>query len=154
MAAGEFVLFGGALKNAFGGTGYDFSASGKIKIALLKTDWTASLSITSFSASCSPYACVLSADAVFRPLLNAMVTVTASAGGYRWFVDADDLTVCATVGVNLSAKFAVIFQSGIDQPIFAAQLSTTHMIANRIGIIFPATGIFNISQSSIVVATT
>lgn len=140
-------MFPAALERAFNGAGYQFqTGSASMNIMLLKDSWTAAeaWATTDWSVSLSPAACLLSANGNARNLAGTIFTTTTSN---KWKFDATDLTICASVGVNISAKYAVIFQSGVTAPLFVCQLSTTAIVANKIAVVFNAAGIFELSQS-------
>lgn len=140
-------MFPAALQQAFNGGGYLFDTSLGMRIMLLRDEFTEAeaLAISNWSVSLSPYACTLSGNGFVRTLASTLFTTTTSV---KWKFDAADITLCASVGTNVSAMFAVILQSTVTAPIFICQLSTGAIVANKLLVAFNAAGIYELSQSA------
>lgn len=153
MAEGNFNLYHSGMLAMFGvNEKLDISAN-PVYIALLKTAFTpdisASTSATIFAAG-NPQTNG-TAGATNKALAN--VVVTASANG-SWKFDADNAIISASSGTNLSARYALVYQSsatGGFVPIFLASLSTGDVVASQITVQFDAEGLYDFSGSSTLV---
>lgn len=135
---GTIVFFDSGKHELFTG-GINLSAT--YRCALLSAGWTPNIDISSYADSISSFACQQLSGTVAAirdcPGPGQVVGDVTQSGTEIFNFDLSNIVFTASAALDLSARYAVLVQSGVDTPLAYMELSTAEVVAHEIEIIWP-----------------